>query len=71
MKKSGDENRFGLVLVIMAIVCILIPPVFSTSTGEKESGLKIEEEAVLFTPEGYYRAPPALPDEVRKNLAVW
>src|SRR5690606_37429502 len=49
----------------------LIAPVFAAIQGEKESGLTTEEKSALFTTEGYYRAPRALPGEVRENLSRW
>ena len=53
------------------VASVLIPPVFATITGEKEPVLTTEEKSVLFTPEGYYRAPPPIPGEVSENLSLW
>lgn len=55
----------------MTVGSVLIAPVFAASQGEKGSGLTTEEKSALFTTEGYYRAPPALPGEVRENLSRW
>jgi hypothetical protein len=71
MRRTRRENRFCWLLVTLLITSFLLPPVFATISSEKEKGLTKEEETVLFTPEGHYRAPPALPDEFRENLSLW
>lgn len=71
MRRTRRENRLCWLLVTLLITSLLLPPVFATISSEKEKGLTKEEETVLFTPEGHYRAPPALPDEFRENLSLW
>ena len=70
MKKDKHFNRsfnFAFTILLFMSICIYS----GMADGVNENELSGDEISILFTEEGYYRFPPALPGESQKLLRRW